>query len=194
MSDPETPTVLVVEDDRQLADLFAGWLERQYPVRTAYDGEAAKRALDDAVDVVLLDRRMPGLSGDEFLEWMDEQGVTCKVAMVTAVEPDFDILEMSFDDDLLTPVSAETLRSTVERLATRHAYGEQLDEYASLLSKKVALEEQMSRHQLRRNEEFGNLESRIDELRGSVDRLVEEFDRDDVEAVFRELAPPRDGR
>ena len=193
MSDIEPPMVLVVEDDRQLADLYARWLESHYAVRTAYDGEAAIGALNETVDVVLLDRRMPGFSGDELLEWMDEQGLPCKVAMVTAVEPDFDILEMSFDDYVVKPVSAETLRIAVQRLVDRRAYDEQLDEYVRLLSKKVALEEQMTRHQLRSNEEFLALEERVGELGERVDRMVEGFDPDDVNAVFRELVPGGEG-
>jgi CheY-like chemotaxis protein len=37
-------------------------------VRTAYGGHEALEELSDDVDVILLDRRMPGLSGDEVLE------------------------------------------------------------------------------------------------------------------------------
>ena len=61
MTDPtENRTVLVVDDDPDLADMFALWLNRAgYEVRTAYGGEAALDRLDPAVDIVLLDRRMP---------------------------------------------------------------------------------------------------------------------------------------
>lgn len=183
----DTPTVLVVEDERHLADLFAGWLEEHYPVRTAYDGEEAIDAIDDSVDVVLLDRRMPGLSGDEVLQAVVERGVDCKVAMVTAVEPDFDILEMGFDDYVLKPVSYQELVDTVERLVTRRTYDEQLDEYARLLSKRVALETEKSRHQLEVSAEFAELESRIDHLGANVDQMVQGFDDDDVVAVMRDL-------
>ena len=36
----ETPTVLVVDDERDLADLYAAWLADEYEVRTAYGGTA----------------------------------------------------------------------------------------------------------------------------------------------------------
>jgi len=185
-------TVLVVEDERHLVELYVTWLGDRYAVRTAYDGDEAVRSLDESVDVVLLDRRMPGLSGDDVLDVVEERDVGCKVAMVTAVEPDFDILEMGFDDYLVKPVTREELVGTVERLLTRSTYDEQLDEYARLLSKKVALETEKSRQQLEVSQEFTRLERRIERLGSSVDRMVQGFDQDDVAAVFRDLpAGPR---
>ena len=89
MTDDELPLVLVVEDEPDLADLYATWLKIDYSVRTAYGGEEAVEQLDDEIDVVLLDRRMPGLSGDEVLTKIRERGIDCYVSMVTAVEPDF---------------------------------------------------------------------------------------------------------
>ena len=187
MSFARDPTVLIVEDERHLAKLYANWLGTQYRVRTAYGGEQAIQSLDETVDVVLLDRRMPGLSGDEVLELITEREYACKVAMVTAIEPDFDILEMGFDDYLVKPVSLRELQMTVERLLTRRTYDEQVDEYARLLSKKVALETEKSRRQLEANQEFLELESRIEQLGSNVDELVLGFDQEDVTAVFRDL-------
>ncbi len=87
MSD-DLPLVLVVEDEPDLADLYATWLRGEYRVRVAYGGREALEKLDDEVEVVLLDRRMPDLSGDEALKEIRERGFDCRVAMVTAVEPD----------------------------------------------------------------------------------------------------------
>ena len=67
MMDDE-PTVLVVDDDRQLADLYAAWLRGEYDVRTAYGGEEAIEAMSGAVDVALVDRLMPRIPGDEVLK------------------------------------------------------------------------------------------------------------------------------
>jgi len=107
----QPPLVLVVEDEPDLADLYAAWLGDEYRVRTAYGGQEALDELDEAddeVDAILLDRRMPGLSGDEVLAAVRERGIDCRVAMVTAVEPDFDILKMGFDDYLVKPVTSDT--------------------------------------------------------------------------------------
>ena len=94
MSDP---TVLVVEDEPDIAALYSGFLEERYDVTVAETATEAVDRVDAAVDVVLLDRRLPDGSGDDVLEHIRESGYDCRVAMVTAVEPDFDIIDMGFD-------------------------------------------------------------------------------------------------
>ena len=118
----EDPLVLVVEDEPDLADLYATWLSESYRVRTAYGGHEAIEKLGSEVDVMLLDRRMPDLPGDEVLEVVRDRGLDCRVAMVTAVEPDFDIVAMGFDDYLVKPVSREDLQETVSNLVVRNEY------------------------------------------------------------------------
>ena len=57
--------VLIVGDETLLADSYAEWLDAEYAVPTAYAGEGALAALDDApLDMVLLDRPLPNLSGE----------------------------------------------------------------------------------------------------------------------------------
>jgi len=60
--------------------------------------------MDDEVDAVLLDRRMPDVHGDEVLARLREEGCDCPVIMTTAVDPGMDILEMDFEDYLCKPV------------------------------------------------------------------------------------------
>jgi len=52
-------SVLVVDDERDVADVYALRLSDEFETRTAYSGGAALTPLDDDVDVVLLDRHMP---------------------------------------------------------------------------------------------------------------------------------------
>ena len=109
----ERPTVLVVDDDRALADTCEYWLREEYDVRVAYGGRQALEQVDDDVDVVLLDRRMPDISGDDVLDEIDARGLDCRVAMMTAVAPDTDIVEMPFDEYLVKPVDEESVTETV---------------------------------------------------------------------------------
>ncbi|MFB6091579.1 MAG: bacterio-opsin activator domain-containing protein [Haloquadratum sp.] len=134
------PVVLVVDDDRALADTCEYWLQDDYDVRVAYGGDQALELIDDAVDVVLLDRRMPDRSGDEVLEAIDERGYECRVAMMTAVDPDTDIVEMPFDDYLVKPVDEEGVRGAVEELLVRSEFDEELREYFALESTESVLE------------------------------------------------------
>ncbi|QWC20028.1 HalX domain-containing protein [Halorubrum sp. 2020YC2] len=188
----QPPLVLVVEDEPDLADLYAAWLGDEYRVRTAYGGHEALDQLDEAdndVDAILLDRRMPGLSGDEVLTAVRERGIDCRVAMVTAVEPDFDILEMGFDDYLVKPVTSDTLRETVEGLLRRGEYDSEVQELFSLTSKKAMLESEKSASDLADNEEYQRLTERIADLREQADesRDAVATDDEDYEKLFQEF-------
>ena len=180
--------VLVVDDESQLADLFATWLSSEWTTETAYDGSAALETLDDSFDVVLLDRRMPGQSGDEVLERIRENGYDCRVIMVTAVDPDFDIIEMGFDDYLVKPVSKDELLELVESVANRSAYQSAVQDYYALVSKKALLESEKEESELADNEEYQELCGRIDDLEGRLDETVTEFStHDDFVGAFEDI-------
>jgi DNA-binding response OmpR family regulator len=184
----EPPLVLVVEDEPDLADLYATWLQTEYRVRTAYGGEEAVDQLDDEIDVILLDRRMPGLSGDEVLEEVRERGIDCRVSMVTAVEPDFDIIEMGFDTYLVKPVQRDTLSETIEDLLTRNSYESGVQELFSLSSKKALLESEKSQSALADNEEYQELSERIEELREELDTTMDSLDgHEDYAGFYQEF-------
>ena len=91
-------TVLVVEDERGLADMYATWLaEAGYQTRVAYDGPDAMNELSPELDIALLDRRLPRMTGDDILDEIRDRNYHCEVAMVTAVDPDIDIVGMRYD-------------------------------------------------------------------------------------------------
>ncbi|AGB37125.1 HalX domain-containing protein [Natronococcus occultus] len=180
--------VLVVDDESQLADLFATWLAPDWETETAYDGSTALEKLDDSVDVVILDRRMPGQSGDDVLERIREEAYDCRVVMVTAVDPDFDIIEMAFDDYLVKPVSKNELRDVVESVVNRSAYQSAIRDYYALVSKKALLESEKDDSELADSEEYRQLCDRIDELEGRLDETVEDLStHDDFVSVFKDL-------
>ena len=130
MTTPNTqsgkPTVLVVDDEEDIADLYSTWLREEYEVRTAYGPHGALQRADEDVDVVFLDRQMPEMTGDEVLDHLRERELDCRVVMVTAVDPDFDIVDMPFDDYLTKPVMMDDLREATERMRTRETYDEQM--------------------------------------------------------------------
>jgi two-component system, chemotaxis family, chemotaxis protein CheY len=67
------PRVLVVEDEHELRQLIALWLEsRSYQVSEAADGRDAVELLQAGLDpdVILLDLTMPRMDGRAFLEWL----------------------------------------------------------------------------------------------------------------------------
>jgi len=182
-------TVLIVEDEPDLADLYSAWLRDYCSVQTAYNGSQALEAIDEDIDIVLLDRRMPGLSGDEVLDTIRSRGLDCRVAMVTAVEPDFDIIEMGFDDYLVKPVSNDDLIETVDQLLLRSAYDEQIQELFALASKKALLDSEKTEAELRASEEYARLVDRLAVLREEVDEAIMQLsDQDAGERVFQDLS------
>lgn len=184
----DSANILVVDDESRLADLFAAWLQQDYTVETAYDGETALEKMSEEMDLVLLDRRMPGLSGDEVLEKIREKKYDTRVVMVTAVDPDFDIIEMGFDDYLVKPVSKDELLDLVDRIQTRSEYQKEIQEYYSLVSKKSLLQTEKSEQELEENKEYQELTERVDELREKLaDRINQLEGHDDFADAFRDL-------
>ncbi|MFT4947435.1 MAG: two-component system response regulator AdeR [Natronomonas sp.] len=185
---PSDPVVLIVEDEPDVAETYRLWLEDSYTVETAKDGDEGIEKLGGSVDVVLLDRMMPGLSGDEVLKYIREEGIDCRVAMVTAVEPDFDILEMGFDAYLSKPVRSHELETTVRDLLERATYDGLLQEYYALVEKRATLEASKHAAELQDNDEYEQLRERLDDLREELsDTLGEIEDDEDFIATLRNI-------
>jgi DNA-binding response OmpR family regulator len=179
-------TILVVDDERDIADLYTTWLEMDHEVRTAYGGEEALEKVDTGVDIVFLDRQMPDYAGDEVLEIVRERGLNCRVVMVTAVDPDFDIVDMRFDDYLTKPVMREDLDDAVETMRERDGYDETLQEYFALTSKKATLEAEKTPSELQENVEYQEMVERVEKLEDEADTAVSSFD-DDYDSLFQEF-------
>ena len=189
MSPSDAPTVLVVDDEPDVADAYAAQLRERYAVRTAYSGQEALETIDGSVTIVLLDRRMPGLSGDDVLSRIREDGIDARIAMVTAVDPDFDIIEMPFDDYLTKPVSREDLFETVDRLLTCARYEDHFQRFYALTNKIATLRANKSEAELENSEEFEQLGEERQRIRRKLDDTIAEFGDDDFAAMFREMNP-----
>jgi DNA-binding NtrC family response regulator len=172
MRDTETGAgVLVVDDNQELAGAYAATLGQHYQVQTAYGGYEALDVIDETVDVVLLDRRMPSMSGDQVLERIQERDLDCRVIVVTAVDPDFDIVEMPFDEHLHKPVRGEELIDAIERQL--EIYDECTREFVALTSKIEALEQTKSIRELQNNQHIEALREQVAELETCVDASVQ---------------------
>ena len=191
-STPETPSVLIVEDEQDLADLYTAWLSESYSVKTAYNGEQALDALDECIDVVLLDRRMPGLSGDEVLEYIRSQGYDIRVAIVSAVTPDVNVIDMGFDDYLVKPVDSTELHDAVEQMLARSRVDATTRELAQLMTKKATIEAELSQSKLQEHDEYRQLQRRIEALQTETEELHKEFGEEDFRALFRDMGCAHD--
>jgi len=182
LAEPETEQVVLVADDNaRVNTMHTAWLEDTYTVRSASDGEETLRSLDTDVGVVVLDRRMPGLSGDEVLDWIRSQRYDTRVVMVTSEDVDLDLLEMGFDEYLTKPVRQGELRAVVADLFERRAYDAQLQEYLGLRSKLGLLRAEYPDETLETHDLYQQLRDRLED----IEPTEETFDEIDSEALER---------
>ncbi|MFB6121959.1 MAG: response regulator transcription factor [Haloferacaceae archaeon] len=165
MTDRTDATILVVEDEPALADLYAAWLAERYDVRTANGVTAARDNLDGDVDVALVDRRLPDGSGDELLATIRRRHPDCLVAMVTALDPDADVLASGCDDYVVKPVTRATLLDVVACLLDRRAFDRRVTELFALVARRAALRRTRTRTELERCPAFRRLERSIRTIR-----------------------------
>jgi two-component system phosphate regulon response regulator PhoB len=113
---PSVPRVLVVEDEPDIAALIAYQLTREgFRVETAGDGAEALRAIGREIpDLVVLDRMLPGISGDEVLQQLKSEPSTANIPVLVLTakreqEDRIDGLELGADDYLTKPFSPREL-------------------------------------------------------------------------------------
>jgi DNA-binding response OmpR family regulator len=184
MTDSERATVLVVDDEREVADAYTLRLRKRYDVSTAYGGQEALDAVDGSVDVVLLDRRMPDMSGDEVLRAIRERNLDSRVIMLTAIDPGFDIVDMPFDDYLCKPVDREDLYGAIDHQLRIVAY-DRLSEYFEVASKRSVLQSQLPQQSLEESDRYAELTDRAARLRAELAEAIEGFD--ELERAFERV-------
>lgn len=116
--------VLVVEDDRTVGQFVRRGLEEQrIQVDLVGDGqEALQAASAGPYDVIVLDLRLPGLSGVEVLRTLRDRGITTPVLVLTAqdaLESKVQALRIGADDYVTKPFAFEELLARVEALGRR---------------------------------------------------------------------------
>jgi DNA-binding response OmpR family regulator len=116
--------VLVVEDEPRLADAIADWLrEDAHAVDVVYDGDAALERLGVYdYDVVVLDRDLPIVHGDDVCVALVESGSGARVLMLTAsaeVDDRVGGLALGADDYLTKPFAFPELAARVLALGRR---------------------------------------------------------------------------
>ena len=116
--------VLVVEDEQLLADAVATGLRREaMAVDVVYDGQAALDRIGvNEYDVVVLDRDLPLVHGDDVLRGIIDEGLATRVLMLTAASDISDRvegLELGADDYLPKPFAFSELVARVRALGRR---------------------------------------------------------------------------
>jgi two-component system, OmpR family, response regulator VanR len=116
--------VLLAEDERGVADAVARGLRREgMAVDVAYDGRSAlDKALLNPYDVVVLDRDLPELHGDDVCRTLRDEDADSRVLMLTAAARTDDLvdgLSLGADDYMPKPFAFAEFFSRVRALARR---------------------------------------------------------------------------
>jgi DNA-binding response OmpR family regulator len=120
----ETVRVLVIEDDVEMADAIGVGLRRvEMAVDVAIDGHSGlARARRNDYDVIVLDRDLPGMHGDEICAELVDAGCRSRVLMLTAaatIEDLVDGLDRGADDYLPKPFDFPVLVARINALYRR---------------------------------------------------------------------------
>jgi DNA-binding response OmpR family regulator len=116
--------VLVVEDDRPLADAIARGLRREaFAVDLAHDGAAAlRKAALVEYDAIVLDRDLPLVHGDEVCRQLGADRAVTRILMLTAsaaVDQRVEGLKLGADDYLPKPFAMAELSARLRALSRR---------------------------------------------------------------------------
>lgn len=116
--------VLVIEDDKELAEtLAAGLRQARMAVDIALDGEAGlARALTHDYEVIVLDRDLPVVHGDDVCAKLVASGVRSRVLMLTGAAGNDDLVDglgLGADDYLAKPFAFAVLLARISALARR---------------------------------------------------------------------------
>lgn len=171
-------TVAVVDDDPGCRELHRHWLDETHEVRSAGSGIAALDVIDDEVDIVLLDREMPGLTGCEVVDHLRDRAFDGYIVFVSGRKPGPGLVDIDIDEYLTKPVSERELVAVLDRLQRRGRYHRQLRELVSLATKKAHLELEYEQSELHGSPEYLSLDTELREMRTEMIRAVEERNAD----------------
>jgi DNA-binding NtrC family response regulator len=141
-----TRSILIVEDEQATRDLMRAQLGTDFEVRTAGNGEEAVALLRTRnFDVLLLDMNLPGISGLDVLDQIQEFETVPTVVVVSAdsnVSSAVQALRQGAYDYLVKPFAMDELRVTLERATERT---------------RLIEENRHLRHTIRRSQRFGGM-------------------------------------
>jgi CheY-like chemotaxis protein len=122
---PEQATILVVDDEIGPRESLRAILKSEYRVLVATEGEQAIKMVDESsIDVVLLDLRMPGVTGMQVMERIKAKDPDIEVVLITgyaSYETVLEALRLHAFDYIPKPFNIAQLRDLVRRAVARRS-------------------------------------------------------------------------
>jgi len=119
-------TILVIDDDESLRDTIGVMLEQEgFRAVLAADGKSGfEKAVTIKPDLVLVDLRLPGMSGTEICKHLRAARVATGIIVLSAVGEEFDkvlLLEIGADDYVVKPFGTRELMARIRAVLRRSA-------------------------------------------------------------------------
>ena len=129
--------ILIAEDDRHIAEsLKKNFLDEGHHSVIARDGEEALRLVSETeFDVILLDWRMPKLSGLEVCKSLRKDGIEVPIILLTAltdVSNKVQALNLGADDYITKPFSFEEVLARITATSRRYSTAKKSMDFDSL--------------------------------------------------------------
>jgi len=117
-------TILIVDDEADMLDLVEYTLNKAgFDVIGCLNTSSVEQVLEEeSIDLIIMDRNLPGVEGSTFIQYLREEGHTQPVVYLSAKDSDADILEgfqRGGDDYITKPFSLELLVARVQAVLKR---------------------------------------------------------------------------
>ncbi len=115
--------------------------------------------------------------------------------MVTGIKPDIAVLDLPFDDYVVKPTSAESIRTVVSAMSVRNTYDEPRRELVAVTSKMATIESKLSVAELHESPEYAAVQARFADLRCEIGFGLSDANhtREYDDSRFQPLAAVRSG-
>lgn len=185
-SSDESVCVLVVDPDEERREALGTHLGDRFDVVTEPSTTDALARCESA-DVAIVPDDCADVSPDTFISAVDDHGYACRSVLLAPPGAADDPILRGFDALVETPPTRASVVETVERLAARDAYDAALDELFALCAARATSRTDGGRLPATMTEDDDPLDSRIRDLRATVDAEVQAFDALDFRASFRDV-------
>lgn len=118
--------ILLLDDNFEIVMMLRTIVTQMgYSVRSATDGPSALQVLSrEAIDLIITDQRMPGMTGTEFIQKAREDGYKGCILMLTAfpqMTKGINLKELGIDRMMIKPIQIAELEETLESMLAEHA-------------------------------------------------------------------------
>lgn len=181
-----SPHLLVVHRGRPLADIDRDRCRVSFEVDTADFDTSILEQLDDRYDLLVLDWNLERPDARGVLDAFRQRAPESWVLALAEEVPSDDPVDRGADDVLVSPFSAETLRTTIDRLLLQRAYAETMNELFRLSTERALLENELQ-SDADVTDRYRSVMQDLREYRERAASIRDELSDEDFDRTLRQL-------